>query len=75
MTRTIFLTRNLPSEAVEAMFKGAEENAIPLRRIGTPKEIANVIEFLASDKASYVTGSNIVVDGGMLAGTPAQREQ
>ncbi|MGH9989357.1 MAG: glucose 1-dehydrogenase, partial [Nitrososphaera sp.] len=38
---------------------------IPLRRIGTPQEIANMVEFLASDKANYVTGSTFFVDGGM----------
>ena len=38
---------------------------IPLRRIGTPEEVANMVEFLASDKASYVTGSTFFVDGGM----------
>ncbi|MDQ4014785.1 MAG: glucose 1-dehydrogenase [Thermoproteota archaeon] len=38
---------------------------IPLRRIGTPQEIANMVEFLASDKANYVTGNTFFVDGGM----------
>lgn len=38
---------------------------IPLRRIGTPEEVANVAEFLASDRASYVTGATFFVDGGM----------
>jgi glucose 1-dehydrogenase len=38
---------------------------IPLGRIGTPQEAANVVEFLASDRASYVTGSTYFVDGGM----------
>jgi glucose 1-dehydrogenase len=38
---------------------------IPLRRIGTPEEVANMVEFLASDKANYVTGNTFFVDGGM----------
>jgi glucose 1-dehydrogenase len=38
---------------------------IPVKRIGNPEEVANVVEFLASDKASYVTGTTFYVDGGM----------
>lgn len=38
---------------------------IPLGRIGKDEEVANVVEFLASSKASYITGSTFVVDGGM----------
>jgi len=38
---------------------------IPIKRIGNPEEVANVVEFLASDKASYVTGTTFYVDGGM----------
>jgi len=38
---------------------------IPLRRLGTPREVASVVCFLASDQATYVTGSVIPVDGGL----------
>ena len=38
---------------------------IPIKGIGNPEEVANVVEFLASDKASYVTGTTFYVDGGM----------
>lgn len=41
---------------------------IPLRRIGTPEEFANVLVFLASERASYVTGVSIQVDGGLVRG-------
>ena len=37
---------------------------IPLGRFGTSKEIANAVLFLASDEASFITGSELVVDGG-----------
>jgi 3-oxoacyl-[acyl-carrier protein] reductase len=37
-------------------------------RVGTPEEFANVIAFLASERASYVTGTAIQVDGGLVRG-------
>ena len=40
-------------------------NRTPLNRIATPDEVANVISFLAMNESSYLTGQNIVVDGGM----------
>jgi 3-oxoacyl-[acyl-carrier protein] reductase len=40
-------------------------DTIPLRRIGTPEDVANVIQFLASDKSSYITGSTIDINGGV----------
>lgn len=41
------------------------QQIIPLGRMGTSDEVANVVDFLCSEKAAYVTGQNIVVDGGM----------
>ncbi|MEP6978141.1 MAG: SDR family oxidoreductase [Thermoleophilia bacterium] len=43
-------------------------STIPLRRLGTPREVADVVCFLASDRASYVTGTVIPVDGGLTRG-------
>ena len=43
----------------------AEENKIPMHRIGEPNEIGKVALFLASDAASYITGTTIYVDGGL----------
>ena len=54
------MTGAMPSEAKENMTK-----AIPLNRIGTPKEIADMAVFLASEKSDYITGQVFAVDGGM----------
>lgn len=43
----------------------------PLRRFGTPQEVASLAVFLASEEASYVTGAEFHVDGGVLAGSAA----
>jgi NAD(P)-dependent dehydrogenase (short-subunit alcohol dehydrogenase family) len=39
-------------------------NSIPLRRLGTPDDIAKAVVFLASDDSSYITGTELSVDGG-----------
>jgi NAD(P)-dependent dehydrogenase (short-subunit alcohol dehydrogenase family) len=41
------------------------ETSLPMRRLGKPAEIASVVSFLLGDDASYITGTTIVVDGGM----------
>lgn len=46
----------------------AAESIIPMKRIGEPEDIADVILFLASDSARYMTGQVVTVDGGLLVG-------
>ena len=43
--------------------------AVPVGRFGRREEVARAILFLASDEASYITGTTLVVDGGLTAGT------
>ena len=45
----------------------AREQAIPLGRLGQAHEVANAILFLASDEASFITGTELIVDGGFTA--------
>ncbi len=58
------------TELLETSFKNEEQkikcaNRIPIKRIGTPNEVANVVAFLSSEEASYVTGGIYTVDGGV----------
>ncbi len=41
---------------------------IPMRRVGKPEEVSNLVLFLASEASSYMTGADVVIDGGWLAG-------
>jgi 3alpha(or 20beta)-hydroxysteroid dehydrogenase len=54
--------REQTPELIEKLIRG-----IPLRRIGTPEEIAHAIVYLASDESVYATGSELVIDGGVTA--------
>jgi 3-oxoacyl-[acyl-carrier protein] reductase len=57
------LTDGMKMHRSAAFIKSMEE-AVPLGRLGTPRDIANAALFLASDDASYITGTTITVDGG-----------
>jgi NAD(P)-dependent dehydrogenase (short-subunit alcohol dehydrogenase family) len=54
----------LPAEAI-AGFREMIPQRVPLRRMGTPEEVAEVVAFLASSAARYMTGTAVDVDGGM----------
>lgn len=56
------MTQVLSEEVKEQML-----TQIPMKRVGTTKDIAEAVAFLASDRASYITGQTISVDGGMYA--------
>ncbi|WP_242119088.1 3-oxoacyl-[acyl-carrier-protein] reductase [Aestuariivivens sediminicola] len=60
-----FIETEMTAKLDENVVKGWRD-AIPLKRGGTPEDIANVCVFLASDMSAYVTGQTLNVDGGML---------
>ncbi len=60
-----FIETEMTAKLDENTVKGWRE-AIPLKRGGTPEDIANVCVFLASDMSAYITGQTINVDGGLL---------
>jgi len=60
-----FIETEMTEKLDEATVQGWR-NSIPLKRGGTPEDIANACVFLASDMSSYITGQTLSVDGGML---------
>lgn len=61
-------TPMLRPEGIPALDLSAVFTNVPLKRIGTPEDVAELALFLASDRSSYCTGSEFVIDGGLLAG-------
>lgn len=61
----IFDKLGLPAENTKAI-KANSANGIPLKRLGTPEEVAKLVAFLASSDSSFITGAEISIDGGML---------
>lgn len=57
------LTEGMQQQRSAAFIRSMEE-AIPLGRLGTPRDVADAVLFLASEEAGYITGTTIVVDGG-----------
>ena len=58
----------IDTDMTQAMSEQAKESIlaqIPLKRVGEPRDVAETVAFLASDKAAYITGQVISVDGGM----------
>jgi 3-oxoacyl-[acyl-carrier protein] reductase len=55
------------NRSIEDLIKEATQK-IPMRRLGRPEEMGDLIAFLASERASYITGQSVSLDGGALAG-------
>ena len=62
-----FIDTDMTSSLAEAQIDSMLAQ-IPLRRLGKPEEIASVVSFLVSEKANYITGETIHVNGGMFMG-------
>ncbi|NCC16308.1 MAG: SDR family oxidoreductase [Clostridia bacterium] len=52
-------------DTAEAVFEGPDAAQHPVKRVGKPTDIANMVLFLCSEKAGFITGENICIDGGM----------
>lgn len=61
--RTNFQQASGAGEVLKGVLSHLEQT-IPMRRIGQIEDVGNAVLFLASDKSSFITGANIVIDGG-----------
>lgn len=59
-----FVETDMTGKMSETILENAKQS-IPLQRLGAPEDIANIVAFLASENANYITGQVICVDGGM----------
>lgn len=64
---TPYVDKILQNDPNKEATRKAMEARQPIGRMGTPEEIANATAFIASDEASFVTGSNFIIDGGLVA--------
>jgi len=64
LAESLAARKGLTAKEIEESWAGQA----PLRRVGRPEEFANVVVFLASERASYVTGVSVAVDGGIVKG-------
>src|ERR1700746_481777 len=64
ITTPIFGRTGLPQEAIDQFAREAQTK-VPMKRFGKPEEVADTVAYLASSEASYITGVDINVDGGM----------
>ena len=59
------MTEGLQAERAPEYIR-AMERSVPLGRLGTPRDVAHAVLFLASDEAAYITGTTLIIDGGQI---------